>query len=120
LIKLKESAEAKISSFIQLLGNDAPLLTDEEVVQHKLFDTLISRKTIVGEEEDVMHSELRFLEVIKSVRDEDPDKFNKIKQLPKKARTAVNKQDFSNYLFTFFRRGKLQKFYISSGKRRRS
>ncbi len=114
LIKLKESAEAKISSFIQLLGNDAPLLTDEEVVQHKLFDTLISRKTIVGEEDDVMHSELRFLEVIKSVRDEDPDKFNKIKQLPKKARTAVNKQDVGNYLFTFFRRGKLQKFYISS------
>lgn len=43
-IKLKESAEAKIQSFITLLVADARLLTEgEDIESHELFDRLISK-----------------------------------------------------------------------------
>lgn len=51
--------------------------------------------------------------MIKNIRDKEPELFEKIKRLPKKARTAkaggVNKES----LLTYFRRGKLQKFFIA-------
>lgn len=87
-IKLKETAEAKISAFISLLGADAPLLTGGEPVQsHELFHRLLSRKTITGEDE-TEESELKYLQTIKDVRDNNPGLFEKIKQIPQKARTA--------------------------------
>jgi len=43
--------------------------------------------------------------------------FEHIKRLPKKARTArAYKKDKKNFLLTFFRKGKLQKFFLASGK----
>lgn len=111
-IKLKEAAEAKIHAFITLLGADARLLTeDEDVESHELFNRLISRKTITGEDEGE-ESELKFLQVIRGIRDNAPDLFEKIKRLPKKARTTKKYEGKGNQLLTYFRKGKLQKFYI--------
>ena len=88
IIKLKETAEAKIQAFISLLGTDARLLTEGEVIEsHKLFSRLMSKKSIVGEDEEE-ESELKYLKIIKDIRDKEPDLFDKIKRLPKKARTA--------------------------------
>ena len=111
-IKLKESAEAKIRAFISLLGADARLLTEGEPIEsHELFNRLTSKKTITGEDE-TEESELKYLMIIKDIRDSNPDLFAKVKQLPKKSRTArkVNKQN--NSLLTYFRKGKLQKFFV--------
>jgi len=89
-IKLKEAAEAKIHSFITLLGADARLLTEGEAIEsHELFDRLISKKTISGEDE-AGESDLKYLQVIRHIRDEDPDLFSRIKRLPKKL-------DFCNF-----------------------
>jgi len=108
-IKLREAAEAKIHAFIALLGADARLLTDAEVVEsHELFKRLTSRKTITGEDEDE-RSELEYLNVIKQIRKENPDLFAHIRRLPKKARTG--RAGSVPSLLTFFRRGKLTKFY---------
>jgi len=61
-IKLKEAAEAKIQAFISLLGTDARLLTDgEEIESHELFNRLISKKTIAGEDEED-ESDLKYLQ----------------------------------------------------------
>ena len=110
-IKLKEAAEAKIHAFITLLGADARLLTEgEDVESHELFNRLISRKTITGEDEDE-ESELKYLQVIRGIRDNAPDLFEKIKRLPKKARTAKKYGGKANQLLTYFRKGKLQKFF---------
>ena len=110
-IKLKEAAEAKIHAFITLLGADARLLTEgEDVESHELFNRLISRKTITGEDEGE-ESELKYLQVIRDIRDNDPDLFEKIKRLPKKARTARKYGGQANRLLTYFRKGKLQKFF---------
>ena len=110
-IKLKEAAEAKIHAFITLLGADARLLTEgEDVESHELFNRLISRKTITGEDEGE-ESELKYLQVIRGIRDNNPDLFEKIKHLPKKARTAKKYGGEANQLLTYFRKGKLQKFF---------
>ena len=112
-IKLKEAAEAKIQSFITLLGADAKLLTEgEDIESHELFDRLISKKTITGED-DEDESELKYLQVIRNIRDKDPDLFATIKRLPKKSRTARKHDEKENKLLTYFRKEKLQKFFMA-------
>ena len=112
-IKLKEAAEYKIQAFIEMLGNDARLLTEgEEIKSHDLFTRLTSKKTITGEDEGE-ESELKYLQIIRSIRDDEPDLFEKIKRLPKKACTARTDESEGNNLLTYFRKGKLQKFYLA-------
>jgi hypothetical protein len=131
-IKLKEAAEAKINAFLTLLGDDAELLTEgEHIGSHELFDRLTSRKTLEGEE-GAEDSKLKYLNVIKEIREKEPDLFEKIKRLPKKARTAKvtqasslsgqpnkHRQDAcdTGALITYFRRGQLQKFFMAKGKK---
>ncbi len=112
-IKLQEAAESKINAFLTLLGGDAALLTEGEPVgSHELFNRLLSTKTITGED-DQEESELKYLNLIKTIRDEQPGVFDAIKRLPKKARTARENDECRNILLTYFRRGKLQKFFIA-------
>ena len=119
LIKLREAAEAKIHAFIQMLGADARLLTEgEEIVSHDLFAKWNSKKTITGEDEDE-ETELKFLTEIRAVRDNQPELFERIKRLPKKARSTRTLssqpavQDLPA-LLTYFRQGKLDKFFLGA------
>jgi len=119
VIKLKASAEAKIEAFIEMLGSDARLLTEgEEIKSQELFRRLNSRETITGEDEDE-ESELKYLTEIRSVRDTDGELFERIKRLPKKARsTRQVPSDTESIqsrpaLLTYFRRGALDKFFLS-------
>lgn len=118
-IKLKASAEAKIEAFIEMLGADARLLTDgEEIKSHDLFRRLNSRKTITGEDEDE-ESELKYLTEIRAVRDKYGDLFERVKRLPRKARSTRNIPVESDTvkirpaLLTYFRRGALDKFFLA-------
>lgn len=122
-LKLREAAEAKINAFLTLLGGDAALLTDGEPIgSHELFNRLVSKKTITGEDE-AETSELKYLRLIKDIRDNDEDLFEKIKRLPKKARSGKQSRlDLPNdqnviyqrgSLVTYFRKGKVQKFFIA-------
>ena len=114
LIKLKEAAAAKIHAFITLLGNDARLLTEnEEIESHELFNRLTSKEAIIGEDEG-QESELKYLKIIKDIREDNPDLFARIKSLPKKARTARMCEQKTNTLLTYFRKGKLQKFFMAA------
>ena len=116
-IKLKEAAEAKINAFLTLLGGDAELLTEgEPIASHELFDRLVSKKTLEGDDE-TEESELKYLQVIRSIREQDPDLFEKIKLLPKKARTVKQNSKLASALITYFRRGKLQKFFMAQAKK---
>jgi hypothetical protein len=116
-IKLKEAAEAKINAFLTLLGGDAELLTEGEPIgSHELFNRLISKKTLEGDDE-AEDSELKYLQVIREIREKDADLFEKIKYLPKKARTAKLNNESAESLITYFRRGKLQKFFLAQVKK---
>ena len=118
LIKLREAAEAKIHAFIEMLGADAKLLTDgEDIKSQSLFSRLNSKETITGENGDE-ESELKYLAEIREVRDKNPELFERVKRLPKKARStrilpadSVVKKHPA--LFTYFRRGKLDKFFLT-------
>jgi superfamily II DNA/RNA helicase len=117
-IKLTNIARSKIEAFLTLLGGDASILTEgEPVSSHELFDKLISKKTISPDEEE--ESELKYLRVIEDIRDKNPELFEKIKRLPKKARAAKEFPEYleniicSDSLITFFRKGKLMKFFLS-------
>ncbi|NMB91976.1 helicase [candidate division WWE3 bacterium] len=115
-IQLKEAAEYKIKMFIEMLGNDARLLTDgEEIKSHDLFQQLTMKETITGEGKDE-ESELKFLHVIKDIRDKEVDLFEKIKRLPRKARTARTQNEHKNSLLSYMRKGRLEKFYLSDSK----
>lgn len=116
LIKLREAAEAKIQAFIEMLGADAQLLTDgEEIKSHDLFQLLFAKSTLTGEN-DQQESELEYLNIIRNVRDHQPQLFDRIKRLPKKARSAsaVKADQPAPALLTYFRKGRLEKFFISS------
>ncbi len=122
LIKLKEAAEAKIHAFIEMLGNDARLLTDgEEIKSHDLFSQLNSKAAITGEDEQ-QETELKYLTEIREVRDKNPDLFRRIKALPKKARSTrampppqgIESKFAFPSLVTYFRQGRLDKFFIAT------
>jgi hypothetical protein len=116
-IKLKEAAEAKINAFLTLLGGDAELLTEGEPIgSHELFDRLLSKKTLEAED-GAGESELKYLHTIKEIRDKNPDLFERIKRLPKKARTSKYHPEETDLLVTYFRRGKLQKFFLAASNR---
>ncbi|SFE06484.1 SNF2-related protein [Thermophagus xiamenensis] len=104
----------KIQMFHDILGEDAKYLSDgEEFGSQELFNTLNSKEAYSGEDEEG-DSELKYLEMMRKIRDENPDLFKKIKELPKKARSGFKKLDIStNQLVTFFRIGKLKKFYLN-------
>ena len=118
IIKLREAAEAKIHAFIEMLGADAKLLTDgEDIKSQSLFSRLNSKETITGENADE-ESELKYLSEIREVRDKNADLFERVKRLPKKARStrllpsaAPAKQ--LPALLTYFRRDKLDKFFLA-------
>ncbi|SHK36269.1 helicase-related protein [Thermocrinis minervae] len=118
-IELTKIARSKIEAFLTLLGSDSAILTEgEPVSSHELFDKLLSKKTLMEDEEEE-ESELKYLRIIEKIRDENPKLFKKIQNLPKKARSAKiipqSLRDIAppNSLITFFRKGKLMKFFIS-------
>lgn len=102
----------KIQMFHDILGEDARYLSDgEEIGSQELFDTLNKKNAYTGEEGEV-DSELKYLELIRQIRDEQPALFERIRKLPKKARSGYRTATVDGQqLVTFFRLGKLKKFY---------
>lgn len=119
IIKLQESAEAKIQAFIEMLGADARLLTEgEEIKSHDLFSRANSRRAITGEDME-QESELEYLTEIRKVRDDEPQLFERVKRLPRKARSTREHMEGTAVtappaLLTYFRRGKLDKFFVTA------
>lgn len=113
---LETNITNKLQMFHDILGEDAKYLSDgEEIGSQELFDTLNRKSAYTGEEEQG-DSELKYLEMMRTLRDEQPELFEKIKRLPKKARSgrAVENQT-ADQLITFFRIGQLKKFYLNHG-----
>ena len=109
---LEINIKNKIQMFHDILGEDARYLSDgEEIGSQELFDTLNNKKAYTGEEEEG-DSELKYLEMMRKIRDEQPDLFDRIKLLPKKARSGFHVDELdADQLVTFFRLGRLKKFY---------
>lgn len=119
-LHLEENIISKIQAFHDTLGEDAKYLSeDEEIESHELsgrganFYKRLNDKNGFDDEDENAESELKYLNIIRDVRDKDPALFDKIKRLPKKARTASVSKKMPNALISFFRRGALKKFVYS-------
>jgi CRISPR/Cas system-associated endoribonuclease Cas2 len=113
-LKLKETAESKLHMFMTLLGEDAKFLTENEpIASHELFNKLLSKETISGEEE-IEESELKYLSIIKEIKEKNKDLFEKIKRIPKKSKTGRKLSEYKDHLLTFFKRGIVSEFYLVS------
>ena len=110
-MSLEENIITKMQMFHDILGEDSKFLTDdEEVSTHELFKRMT---TIIDDEDEEISSELSYLKAIRDIRDKDKELFEKIKSYPKKIKIGRRKDDIDG-LVTFFRKGYLKKFYISS------
>jgi superfamily II DNA/RNA helicase len=112
---LEANVIAKIQMFHNILGEDAKYLSDgEEFGSRELFEKLNSRKVYTGEDE-AEDSELKYLALIRDIRDNNPALFKRIKNLPRKCRSArKNIAANASELITFFRQGYLKKFYSNN------
>lgn len=119
---LEDNIKGKIQAFHNTLGEDAKYLSNEEetgshgLFGEQLYNKLNDKKMLEGEEDNEV-SELKYLKVIRQVRDENTDLFVRLKTLPKKARTArlhpQKKNVKDSQLLTFFRKGRLKKFVLA-------
>ncbi len=120
-IKQKKNIISKIQAFHDCLGSDAKILTETEEVQtfnlfgSDLYENL-NKKEFYEENEDISNSELKFLKIIRDIRDNNKELYQKIALLPKKSRSGKNFKTENNSLISFFRKGKLKKFLICDEK----
>lgn len=110
-IKIEFLAEQKIGMFIELLGNDSQLLTDEPIQSYDLFDRINGE---LDEGEEVVDDELKYLKMLRDIRDNDQELFNKIEELPQKARIG-RKTGKENTLITLLKTGKFKKMFKTNG-----
>ena len=109
---LKERILEKLQAFHDTLGEDSQYLSDQEIVSsQKLFTDLT--ENLDGEEEST-NPELAYLAVIRQIRDTDKKLFERIKRLPKKAKTGRYSDFIQNTAtITFIRKGALKDFFIT-------
>jgi hypothetical protein len=77
-----------------------------------------SRRALTGEDVE-QESELEYLTEIRKIRDDEPQLFDRIKRLPRKARSTREHREGTSVttppaLLTYFRRGKLDKFFVAA------
>ena len=109
-VPLEDRILEKLQSFHDTLGEDFKYLSDdEEVSAQKLFSDL--SKGLDEDDEESTNPELAYLSVIRNIRDNDADLFNKVKKLPVKAKTAKLGIDSEDNTVTFLRKGALKAFF---------
>ena len=108
-LSLEERILEKLQMFHETLGEDFKYLSEAENVSPKnLFRALTSN---LGDDE--INPELEYLKIIRQLRDEDKKLFERIKHLPKRARSG---KIFSckESTLTFVRSGELKAFFQSN------
>ncbi|BEH91714.1 ATP-dependent helicase [Turicibacter faecis] len=115
-LTLEENIVLKIQAFHDTLGEDFKYLSDDEVVSSHSLYTKINSKSLYGSEEYEEVSELKYLKIIRNIRDNNEALFSKIKKLPQKSKTGkIYKEISEDSTLTFLRKGGLKKFYITNG-----
>lgn len=111
-LSLEERILEKLQMFHETLGDDFKYLSEAENVSPKnLFDTLTAN--LNGDDEEI-NPELEYLKVIREVRDNYKLLFEKIKRLPKKARTGkISDKITEESTLTFARNGALKTFFLT-------
>lgn len=117
-LSLKDNIINKIQAFHNTFGEDSKFLSDEEEIEsysfssgEDLYNAL--SKDLGIEEEEWNESELEYLKLIRAIRDKEEKLFSKIKNLPKKSRSARNVSINKESLISFIKDGEIKRIYIS-------
>ena len=104
-ISLRHRAQLKLQAFHTALGEDSQIYsTDEKVQTFGLFDEAITEDQEVSER-------LVYLMEIRKFKEDNPDEFKRIKNLPLKIRNAVVDNSMQGSTLSFLARGKCNMFY---------
>lgn len=111
-LQLKDRIMEKLQAFHDTLGEDFKYLSDEEQVSsQKLFQDL---NADLNADEESSSPELAYLAIIRQIRDNDVNLFDKIKKLPKKAKTGRNSDKVKeDSTISFIRKGFIKSFFIT-------
>ena len=111
-LQLKDRIIEKLQAFHDTLGEDFKYLSDEEQVSsQKLFQDLNAN---LDADEEGSNPELAYLAIIRQIRDNDITLFDKIKRLPKKAKTGRQSEKVKNdSTISFIRKGYLKSFFMT-------
>lgn len=109
-LPMEERILEKLQAFHDTLGEDFKYLSDaEDVSPKKLFKDL---NKDMDADEGSTNPELGYLAVIRQVRDNDPQLFQQIKRLPKKAKAAKKTELLDeDATIGFIRKGALKTFF---------
>jgi superfamily II DNA/RNA helicase len=112
-LPMTERITEKLQAFHDTLGEDFKYLSDDEqVTSHKLYADL----TAEMDEEEGVNPELFYLTEIRRIRDEETPLFDKIKRLPRKAKSGKRSALVDDCAtVTFLRKGYLKMFFKSEG-----
>jgi len=115
-LSLEENILLKIQAFHDTLGEDFKYLSDnEELSTHKLYKK-ITTSDLFEEGDDSDSSDLRYLAIIREIRDNDIDLYEKIKKLPQKAKSSKLLQNsLVDKTISFIRKDGLKKFFVTDG-----
>ncbi|MBE6054289.1 MAG: helicase [Clostridium sartagoforme] len=113
-INLEANIISKIQAFHSTLGDDIKYLSDaEETNSFGLYKVLNDKDALEGKDDS--RSWLKYLTLIRTIRDEEPQLFKRIKELPKKSKSSRVVQDIElDSTITFFKFGLLRKMYLSN------
>ena len=104
-IQLRQKAIVKLQAFHSALGEDSQIYSaDERVGTFGLFD-----KTLQGD--DDINERLKYLMEIRKYREESPDDFKRIKNMPMKLRNAVTDHGRTGSTISFLRNDVHHAFY---------
>lgn len=115
-ISLEENITSKIQAFHDTLGEDFKYLSEDEEIDtygifgKKLYEKLNS-ETSLEEDDFEEDTSLKYLTIIRNLRDDNEEMFIKIKKLPRKIRSGRYLDE--NGTLTFFRKGRIKRFFIS-------
>ena len=112
-LPLKDRIIEKLQAFHDTLGEDFKYLSEEEEVSsQKLFNDL---NMDLDADEESASPELAYLAVIRQIRDNDIALFEKIKKLPKKAKTGkLSDLIKGEATLSFIKKGYLKTFFITN------
>lgn len=116
-LSLEQNIINKIQAFHNVLGEDFKYLSEQEVIKsHNLFGKHFYNKIndISELDEGNITSDLEFLTELREIRDNSPEIFEKVKNLPKKSTSGMYQKNIEEGVLTFFRKGSLKKFILSS------
>jgi len=111
-LPLKDRIIEKLQAFHDTLGEDFKYLSDEEEVSsQKLFQNL---NQDLNQKEESSNPELAYLATIRQIRDNNASLFEKIKKLPKKAKTGrYSDRIKEDATISFIRQGCLKTFFMA-------